>query len=364
MEEIKLAELSAEKCRKFEVNGTANLLDLFRGSFIDQLFLTHFNKVPNTMTKGCIDCKRANEWFFNTYRAEIIDCHYTQDFHYKKKKFEYENTYYLLHEDLLVYFNFEDSGVTLLFRKTDVKKVREIMDGIMKFKETQRIRTSKIRLLINGNNGLDTTTMNISRPKLTIDDNYNDDFLAIHQTILKRLQTKEDKGLVLLHGKPGTGKTSYIRHLLTKSKKKVVFLPPNMAGAITDPGLIKILVQNPNSIFVIEDAENIVIDRNRSGHSPVSALLNLADGLLSDCLNIQIICSFNTDLSRVDNALMRKGRLIAEYEFKELEVEKAQALSNKLGFSSVIETPMVLTDVYNQKEMSFQQPTLRRAIGF
>jgi hypothetical protein len=29
---------------------------------------------------------------------------------------------------------------------------------------------------------------------------------------------------------------------------------------------------------------------------------------------------------------MRKGRLIAKYEFKELEVEKAQQLSNKLGF--------------------------------
>jgi len=85
-------------------------------------------------------------------------------------------------------------------------------------------------------------------------------------------------------------------------------------------GLISILLENPNSIFVIEDAENIIVDREKDRHCPVSALLNISDGLLSDCLNIQVICSFNTDISKVDGAIMRKGRLIAKYEFKELEI--------------------------------------------
>jgi len=49
--------------------------------------------------------------------------------------------------------------------------------------------------------------LEITRPKLSIEDNYNDDFLPVHQTILDRLRKKNDKGLVLLHGKPGTGKT-------------------------------------------------------------------------------------------------------------------------------------------------------------
>ena len=169
---------------------------------------------------------------------------------------------------------------------------------------------------------------------------------------------------MLLHGKPGTGKTSYIRYLISMVKKKVVFLPPNMASAITNPDLISTLIDNSDSIFVIEDAENIIVDREKDGHSPVSALLNISDGLLSDCLNIQIICSFNTDITKVDSALMRKGRMIAKYEFKELSIEKAQALSNKLSFKTIISKPMTLTEIYNQEEMSFVEKKERGVIGF
>lgn len=137
-----------------------------------------------------------------------------------------------------------------------------------------------------------------------------------------------------------------------------------MAGAITNPDLISILIDNPNSIFVIEDAENIVINREKDGYSPISALLNISDGLLSDCLNIQIVCSFNTDISKIDSALMRKGRLIAKYEFKELEVEKAQSLSQKLGFKNRIDFPMTLTAIYNQEETDFQPLKKQKSIGF
>ena len=96
----------------------------------------------------------------------------------------------------------------------------------------------------------------------------------------------------------------------------------------------------------------------------MSALLNISDVLLSDFLNIQVICSFNTDISKIDSALIRKGRLIAKYEFKELVVEKAQALSDKLKFDTKIYKPMTLTEIYNQHEPGFEQTQQRNAIGF
>jgi hypothetical protein len=275
-----------------------------------------------------------------------------------------DDAYYFLFDDLLVYLNHNASAAKFLYRKTDHSLVDKIVYEISKFKKSSVRKKPEIKLLVTAPHGLSTQTMEISRPRFSVEDNYNDNFLPVHQTILKRLRKKNDKGLVLLHGKPGTGKTSYIRYLITKTNKSVIFLPPNLAASFTDPGLMNVLIGNPNSVFVIEDAENIIIDRNRSSSSSVSALLNLADGVLSDCLNIQIICSFNTDLSRVDSALTRKGRLIAKYEFSELSVPKAQALSVKLGFSNIIASPMTLAAVYNQHETEFAVATMRKTMGF
>jgi ATP-dependent 26S proteasome regulatory subunit len=179
------------------------------------------------------------------------------------------------------------------------------------------------------------------------------------------LNRREDKGIVLLHGLPGSGKTTYLRYLTGKIKKRILFVPPNIAANIANPDFVNLLIENQNAILVIEDAENIVIDRNQGGGSAVSNLLNLADGLLSDFLSIQIVCTFNTSISSVDSALLRKGRIIAKYEFKELEIPKAQRLSDKLGFKNQLTKSMVLSDIYNQNDPDFaNSQQTKRQIGF
>lgn len=346
-----------------------NLAQVFeprRSSYLNELtlFTTLFNSIPNFIHEKNINCKKASNWFSDTYKVEIKDCFYDKIYYDRNKKAELDDIFYIVHEDLLIDFDTQNSIVRFLFRKTGTEKVEGIISEIRKFKNRKSKHKPEISLLMVTRNGIETKSLTIAKPKLSIEDNYNNDFSEIHQTVMKRLSRKNDKGLVLLHGKPGTGKTSYIRYLITSLRKNVIFLPPNMAGAITNPDLISILIENPNSIFVIEDAENIIVDREKKGHSPVSALLNISDGLLSDCLNIQIICSFNTDITKVDSALMRKGRLIAKYEFKELEPEKANSLSVKLGFGNTFSNPASLTAIYNQDEFDFQQSRKANRIGF
>ena len=370
--ESKVTNLIDFKSRTQELEITSskiNLGDVFaerKGSYLNELtlFIAHFNAIPHFVNEIKIDCRRAIKWFDDTYRTEIRDLHFFKRYFNGSKKAEVDDIFYILYEDLIVDFDTNCSTVRFLFRKTDIAKVDSIIKGIKKFRERKLKRKPQISLLVNTSLGIGTTSLQITRPKLNIADNYNDDFKIIHETIIQRLSKKNDKGLVLLHGKPGTGKTSYIRYLISILKKSVIFLPPNMAGAITNPNLVSILIENPNCVFVIEDAENIVVDREKDGNSPVSALLNISDGLLSDCLNIQVICSFNTDISKIDSALMRKGRLIAKYEFKELEVEKARALSQKLGFNTNFSSPMTLTAIYNHADIDFQQSKKRNTIGF
>ena len=363
-----MEKLSTILCEDLEYKNTRDLAGVFRSRYDlnrKKLYILRFNRIPNQVALDDISFEKANKWFMQNYRDKIKDCFYGKCYR-KRKGIVFDEAYYFLLDDLMIYLDDSRDEARFLYRKTDAALVNEIVGEISKFKIRKRTRKKpEIELLVNTRSGgLGTKTMRVDSPKFCINDNYNDDFLSVHETIMSRLSKKNDKGLILLHGIPGTGKTSYIRHLITKITKTVIFLPPNIAASITDPGLMGVLISYPNSVFVIEDAENIIIDRNCDGSSPVSALLNLADGLLSDCLNIQIICSFNTDLSRVDSALTRKGRLIAKYEFSELDADKAQALSNKLGFTSVIDSPMTLAAVYNQNDTEFVTPAKKKTPGF
>ena len=203
----------------------------------------------------------------------------------------------------------------------------------------------------------------IAKVEIDLEKNYNDDFIEIDQIIKERLNKPKGKGIVLLHGIPGTGKTNYVRHLLSTVKKKMIYLPPDLAHEIGNPGFLTFLTDHADAILIIEDAETVVMERSPGSQGAISNLLNLCDGLLSDCLNIQVVCSFNTDISKIDAALLRKGRLIAKYEFKHLLTEKARVLSAHLGFTNSITTAMTLSEIYNQDEKAFEGNTVKK-IGF
>ena len=64
-----------------------------------------------------------------------------------------------------------------------------------------------------------------------------------------------------------------------------------------------------------------------------------------------------------DSALMRKGRLIAKYEFGKLSVTKSQALSNHFGNSTIITKPMTIAEIANQHEKD-HQPQKVEVLGF
>ena len=338
-------------------------ISLFSDNTINlgDLFFAFSNQIPCWIRKNEIDCKKADEWFSKKYSDVIKESFYKMT--YTGSKMTWKSSYYFLFDDLLVNFDTEIEAVRFLFRNTDEAAVNEVIASVDKFRRKIG-RKPEISLVVNKSWGIDTETMTIARQKLSIDENYNDNLKPVHQTITKRLSNKNDKGLVLLYGKAGTGKTSYIRYLITQIKKNFIFIPPHLAKEIVNPQLISLLTDHPNSIFVIEDAENIISDRNKNENSPVTTLLNITDGLLSDCLNVQIICTFNTNLSNIDQALLRKGRLIAKYEFMELEVGKAQTLSNKLGFTAIIDKSMTLAAIYHQDEEDYQNVEKRNTIGF
>ncbi len=260
--------------------------------------------------------------------------------------------------------DYNEGGITVCTNISD--------DGFQLFKEdflkVLKKRTKKennISLIVQTRHGYDTQTFDLPKQKLELEYNYGSSFLPVHDKILKTLNQKKGKGLVLLHGEPGTGKTHYLKYLASKIKdKKVMFVPPYLVDFITSPEMTPFLIENSDSILFIEDAERVITDRDTNGANGVSNILNLTDGILGDILNIQIVATFNMDRKKIDTALLRKGRLIAEHKFDKLNVDDTNKLIKHLGMDHVATDDMTLTEIYNLQEVEYKAADTKRKIGF
>jgi ATPase family associated with various cellular activities (AAA) len=340
-----------------------NANQVFADEFLDtkNLYLYCFNRLPSINYIHQIDGEKAFGLFRDQFADLIRHVHQYRWYKRKKKGFQFDKTVIILTNSCVI--EFDDNYCEIMHDGKHPEFVDEVTTLANRFKERQRRQPLEINLIVQNRNALDLKAMEIKRTKLDLDLFYESDFREADEVIRKRLNMKNDKGIVLLHGLPGTGKTTYLRYLIGKIKKRVLFLSPTVAGNLMNPDFIELLIDNPNTLLIIEDAENIVMDRKFNTGSAVSSLLNISDGLLADFLNVQLICTFNSSLTMIDNALVRKGRLIAKYEFGKLGVEKARRLSTHLGFSTVIDQPMTLAEIANQHEKE-QQADKVEVIGF
>jgi len=186
--------------------------------------------------------------------------------------------------------------------------------------------------------------------------NYGKDFVEIDKTIKERLSEKSS-GLYMFHGPPGTGKTTYIKYLAGQIDRDFIYIPTSMLEFFTsDPNSLSVLLQKPNSVLILEDAEKAIIKREDNGMaSSVSSLLNLSDGIMSDILKTAVVLTYNCSRQEVDEALRRKGRLRVDYEFDLLKIEDAKNLAKSLKYSdklieSEIKDKMSIADIYNLKD--------------
>jgi hypothetical protein len=272
-----------------------------------------------------------------------------------------EEDYLLINDEFKIFISIELEAKTktywLIFYY-DITTTSIETNSLLTVLEQFKIKESKSNIYIiksDGSGNLDGIGYDIANPIIDIELNYGKEFKKVHDVIIKRLNTENDKGIILLHGKSGTGKTYYLRYL-TKciDNKEIYFVPPALTESLTDPAIIPFLMERKNSILIIEDGEKIITDRNLSSSSNgVANILNLTDGILGDCLNIQIIVTFNMERSQIDKAMTRKGRLIAEHSFDCLNVEDTNNLLSALGKNRKSDKELTLAEIYNIDEEEY-----------
>lgn len=274
---------------------------------------------------------------------------------------------YLKKEGLFVRVEKSPSESYILYRNGSEAEVEKLTEEFKKFYKKPSLPPNNVYTVAYENgfylNKLPTKDFS----ELDILKNYNDDFVTENEIIKKFVEAENESGLMILHGDKGTGKSTYIRHLISSNpEKKFVYIPANLVNMLSQPNFSSFLMTLQDHIIILEDCEEAIKDRKANGSpAAVSLLLNMTDGLLSDGLGLKFICTFNDDVKNIDSALLRRGRLISKYEFKPLATEKANALLEELygekfdkgeyEISPATDKPLSLADIYHFYEASYEK---------
>lgn len=345
------------------------------GLSLQSLFFAVFNEFPSLYTYKSdeayssyyFDTKEILKDLKNLYGEDDVQLVVYTLFNLQTAEEETGLNIYLKKEGLFARIEKSPSETYILYRNGNEAEVEKLTEEFKKFYKKPTLPPNNVYTVAYENgfylNKLPTKDFS----ELDILKHYNDDFAVENEIIKKFVETEDESGLLILHGDKGTGKSTYIRHLISSNpEKKFVYIPANLVGILSQPNFSTFLMTLQNHIIILEDCEEAIKDRKTNGTpAAVSLLLNLTDGLLSDGLGLKFICTFNDDVKNIDAALLRKGRLISKYEFKALCVEKANELlktlyeedykNGKYKNEPVTEKPLSLADIYHFYEASYEK---------
>jgi hypothetical protein len=186
---------------------------------------------------------------------------------------------------------------------------------------------------------------------------YGEQFCRWNAEFLTKLNTRRF-GLTLLQGAPGTGKTSYLRYLLRvlRGTHRFYYLPITVYPVLASPASAKFWVSETalhgcrQKVVFIEDAETLLMERAPDNQASLSNLLNIADGFLGAFLQVHVICTLNTQIEKLDPALLRPGRLLARYTFSRLSRNEARTLAAVKGLKISDQKDYSVAEIYNSSE--------------
>ena len=189
-----------------------------------------------------------------------------------------------------------------------------------------------------------------------------------HQDFTGKVRAS-NHGLSIFEGTPGTGKTSYLRHLMgvLKNSHRFYFIPTGIMDVLSDPEFIGFWANQRRNhserqfVVILEDSDAALTTRGSDNREKVSAILNLSDGMLADFLRLQIICTINCRADDIDQALLRPGRLLSHRVFRRLDYAQASRLAESLGRKLAIVRDYSLAEVFAGNE---SEEINRPRIGF
>jgi hypothetical protein len=168
----------------------------------------------------------------------------------------------------------------------------------------------------------------------TISEIYSKKVKKKSKKLYKNINEKP-KGLHVLSGDRGSGKTNLIKTIIPKLEKRVIYLPLTLFdSAILSPNFIDYLKSNQNSVLVIDDCESYFNKIHQKSNLYVNNVLQILESI--EELDLHIILSLNIDVNSVDENLLLSKSCLTNVNLDKIKGDKLKKLSKIMGFEGNI----------------------------
>lgn len=167
-------------------------------------------------------------------------------------------------------------------------------------------------------------------------------------SFLERFLNSNSSILIFL-GPPGTGKTSLIRKLITGYQKQSAISYEDVILE-KDKLFIEFMTSSQLDLLILEDAD-ILLQKRKEGNKIMNKLLNVSEGLVKNRQKKFIFTSNETDIDRIDEALIRPGRCFGVISFRDLSYQETCLAAEAAGLEAPIEhRSYPLSELFNRTE--------------
>lgn len=247
---------------------------------------------------------------------------------------------YLIND--VIFFYKEESDETLI-----EEIIKSICNCVIDYEGNS---FNKFNTLTLTTNSIELDPVSVDVDSIEIEGRYNEDIIKKAEKIQKKIK-KSNKGLTILCGDRGVGKTTLAKYICHKIDRITIFIPNTMIDlTINGPDFKNFIKKFEKVLIVIDDCEFLSSNPISKINPFTNNILQLVDGFLSDNLNLQIILIFNELQDDLDDDLVDSNSLIDVLEISNLDAETATELSKNLGNNKKYKESTRLIEVVQNKK--------------
>jgi DNA replication protein DnaC len=240
--------------------------------------------------------------------------------------------------DLCFYFKSESQ------KETVNKIINELSICIVDYEDDT---IDKINVLESVGGNLELSPLLFEKSTYSLESLYNHKSIKKVKKLIKEIKDTS-KGLSIIYGDKGVGKTNLSKYISSKIDRLVIYVPINMVDSSINSSEFRSFLKKYSKCFlIVDDCEFLYNPIYGKNNYFSSNILQLVDSVVSEQLELQVLLIFNVDNEdEIDECLLDSNNLLDVINIEELDSEVATELSKELGFNKKIKNDTRLVDVF------------------